>query len=222
MRDGYYAIIRTGGYGWECQEAFPLAFYKCLAGSRQRAFSRKRPELKTLQSTSAEAVAHAHAEAGRAHAQAAMADKEQRRLEADIAHARAHHEELRKENLELQTGGRERAGGAPATGGATGSPGAWAMRRSGQFNRRWLVSAGRRCRLSRTRATRRSAGSRPKSSLRLSKPQPGIVCDVGIHRRQFATALAKAFVDAGVGTGAISASEPDDADLLEITVGPKP
>jgi hypothetical protein len=67
-----------------------------------RVTSAKDTELKRLQSTSAETVAHAHAGAARAHAQAAMAYKEQRRLEADMAHAKAHHEQLRKENLKLQ------------------------------------------------------------------------------------------------------------------------
>jgi hypothetical protein len=58
-------------------------------------------------------------------------------------------------------------------------------------------------------------------ALVFGKPQPGIALEVGANRRQFATALAKAFVDAGVCSGPISATEADDADLLEITVGPK-
>jgi hypothetical protein len=67
-----------------------------------RVTSAKDSELKTLQSTSAEAVANAHAGAERAHAQAALAYKDQRRLEAGMAHAKAHHEQLRQENLELE------------------------------------------------------------------------------------------------------------------------
>jgi hypothetical protein len=59
-------------------------------------------------------------------------------------------------------------------------------------------------------------------ALVFGKPQPGIAWEVGANRRLFATALAKAFVDAGVCSGPISATEPDDADMLEITVGPKP
>ncbi len=59
-------------------------------------------------------------------------------------------------------------------------------------------------------------------ALVFGKPQPGIVLEVGANRRQLATALAKAFVDAGVSSGPITASEPDDANLLEIAVGPKP
>ncbi len=67
-----------------------------------RVTSAKDMELKRLESNSAEAVAHAHAGAARAAAQAAEAYREQRRLEADMAHAKVHHEQLRKENLELQ------------------------------------------------------------------------------------------------------------------------
>ena len=58
-------------------------------------------------------------------------------------------------------------------------------------------------------------------ALVFGKPQPGIALEVGANRRQFATALAKALVDAGVASGPITASEPDNADLLEIAVGPK-
>jgi hypothetical protein len=59
------------------------------------------------------------------------------------------------------------------------------------------------------------------AALVYGRPQPGLTMEVGANRRQFATALAKAFMDAGVCSGPISASEPEAADLLEITVGPK-
>jgi hypothetical protein len=58
-------------------------------------------------------------------------------------------------------------------------------------------------------------------ALVFGKPQPGIALEVGANRRQFATALAKAFVDAGVCSGPMSATEAYDSGLLEITVGPK-
>jgi hypothetical protein len=58
-------------------------------------------------------------------------------------------------------------------------------------------------------------------ALVFGKPQRGLAWEVGAHRRQFATTLARVFVDAGVCSGPISAAEPDDPDLLEITVGPK-
>ena len=77
--------------------AAATSFLLALFGGRVT--SAKDTELKRLQSTSAEAVAHAHAGAARANAQAEMAYKEQRRLEADMEHAKVHHEKLRKENL---------------------------------------------------------------------------------------------------------------------------
>jgi hypothetical protein len=201
-----------------------------------RVTSAKEAELKRLESASAEAVAHAHAGAARAHAQAALAHKEQRRLEADMAHAKAHHEQLRKENLGLQLavekertarlqleerlgprhiGAAQRQTIQPALAGFQGQkvsivtyPGDPEIAGFANEIRATLEASGMAVTIA--------------PALVFGKPQPGIAWEVGANRRQFATALAKAFVDAGVCSGPISASEADDADLLEMTVGPKP
>ena len=201
-----------------------------------RVTSAKDTELKALQSTSAEAVAHAHAGAARANAQAEMAHKEKRRLEADMAHANLHHEQLRRENLELQMAvEKERIA---------------RLRLEEQLGSRHLGAAQRQTiraelagfqgqKLSivtlpgdpeiaafagEIKATLEAAGMvvTMAPALVFGRPQPGIAFEVGMGRRRLATALAKAFVDAGVVSGAISATEQDDADSLEITVGPKP
>jgi hypothetical protein len=200
-----------------------------------RVTSAKDMELKALQSTSAEAVAHAHAGAARANAQAEMAYKEKRRLEAEMAHASVHHEQLRKENLELQLaiekerterlrieeqlGSRHIGTAQRQTIGATlavfkgqkvtivtlpGDPEITAF--AGEIKTA-LAEAGITVTMS--------------HALVFGKRQSGISLEVGMRRRQTATALAKAFVDAGVVSGAITATEADDSDLLEITVGPK-
>jgi len=201
-----------------------------------RVTSAKDAELKRLQSSSAEMVAHAHAGAARANAQAALAYQEQRRLEADVAHAQAHREHLRKENLELQLAvEKERAARLRLEERL-------APRHMGAAQRHTIQSelAGFRGQkvsiithfgdpesgafASEIKATLEAAGMTVSSTpaLVFGKPQPGIALDVGANRRQFATALAKAFVDAGVCSGPVLASEPDDADLMEITIGPKP
>lgn len=201
-----------------------------------RVASVRNEEIRKLQSKSAEAVAHAQAGAARAHAQAELAYQERRRLEADVALAEAHHELLRKENLKLQlTVEEERI---------------QRLRLEEQLGPRHIDAAQRRTiqsELSGFQGQRVSIITHPgdpeiagmaneiKTSLLsagiavtlapalvFGRPQPGIALDVGLHRRQFATALAKAFVDAGVSTGPISAAEAEDPDLLEITVGPKP
>lgn len=59
-------------------------------------------------------------------------------------------------------------------------------------------------------------------ALVFGKVQPGIAFDVGANRLGCATAVAKAFADAGVCSGPIRASETEDAEIFEITVGPKP
>ena len=200
-----------------------------------RVTSAKEMQLKSLESTSAEAVAHAHAGAARAHAQAAMAYTEQRRLEADMAHAKAHHELLRKENLGLQLAvEKERAARLRLEAQLS-------ARHIGLTQRQTIQSAlagfkGQKVSIvtqpgdpeisafaSEIKATLEAAGLAVSltPALVFGKPQPGIALEVGVNRRQFATALAKSFADANVYSGPISASEPDDADLLEIMVGPK-
>lgn len=201
-----------------------------------RVTSAKDAELKRLQSTSAEAVAHAHAGAERAHAQAAMAYKEQRHLEVDVARAKVHREQLLKENLELQLAvEKERAA---------------RLRLEERLGPRHIAAAQQqtiRAELAGYKGQRLSIVTLPGDpeiaafaaeirttleaagvfvtmapALVFGKPQAGISLDVGAERRQFATALAKALVDAGVCSGAISATELDNPALLEITVGPKP
>lgn len=200
-----------------------------------RVTSAKDTELKTLQSKSAEAVANAHAGSARANAQAAMAYQEKQRLEAEVAYAQAHRERLRKENLELQLAvEKERAA---------------RLRIEERLGARHISTAQRQsiqAALARFRGQKVSIITPPGDleidafaaeikavldaagmavtlapALVFGKPQPGIALEVGANRRQFATALAKALVDAGVASGPITASEPDNADLLEIAVGPK-
>jgi len=189
-----------------------------------RVTSAKDAELKTLQSRSAEAVA-----------QAAIANKEQRRLEADIAQAKAHHEELRKENLKLQLAVEKERAVRLQLEQRLGP------RHIGAAQRGTIASAlaafqGQKVSIimypgdpeiaafaNEIRATLAAAGMAVTMApaLVFGKPQRGLAWEVGVHRRQFATALARVFVDAGVCSGPISAAEPDDPDLLEITVGPK-
>lgn len=201
-----------------------------------RVTSAKDVELKKLQSTSAEALAQAHAGAERAHAQAALAYKEQRRLEADMAQAMAQHEQLRKENLELQLEVEEERAARLRLEERLGP------RHIGAAQKQTIQSelAGFRgqnvsivmhpgdpelaafaCEI---KATLEAAGMAVSiaPALVFGKPQSGIVLEVGAHRHQFAAALAKAFVDARVSSGAITASEVEDPDMLEVTVGPKP
>ena len=200
-----------------------------------RVTSAKDVELKRFQSSSAEAVANAHAGAARANAQAAQAYKDKQRLETDMAHAKVHHEELRKENLNLQIAvEKERTA---------------RLQLEQQLGVRHIAAAQRqtiRAALAGFKGQKVSMITYPGDpeiaafahelkvtleeagvavtvtpALVFGKPQPGIAWEVGVNRRQFATALAKAFVDAGVCSGAISATESEDANLLEITVGPK-
>lgn len=200
-----------------------------------RVTSAKDTELKTLQSKSAEAVANAHAGAARANAQAAMAYQEKQRLEAEVAYAQAHRERLRKENLELQLAVEkeraarlrieERLGARHISASQRQSIQSALVRFRGQ--KVSIVTppgdpeidafAGQ------IKAVLDAAGMAVNMApaLVFGKPQPGIALEVGANRRQFATALAKALVDAGVASGPITASEPDNADLLEIAVGPK-
>jgi len=199
-----------------------------------RVASAKDAELKRLQSTSSETVAHAHAGAERAHAQAAMAYTEQRRLEADMAHAKARHEQLRKENLELQLAVEKERTARLQLEERLGP------RHIGAAQRQTIQSAlagfqGQKVSIAthpgdpeiaafanEVKAALEAAGMAVTIAPALVfGNQPGIAWEVGANRRQFAMALAKAFVDAGVCSGTISASEAEDADLLEITVGPK-
>ena len=196
----------------------------------------KNRELTRLQSTSAEAVAQARAGAARANAQAVLAHTEQRRLEADIAHARAHHEQLRKETLELQLAlEKERAARLQLEQRSTGRHISSGQKQTIQSE--LAAYRGQRVSVLTYAGDMESAAfaAEIKSALEADailvtmapaliygKPQPGISLEVGARRRQLATALAKAFVDAGVCSGPITAVEEDEPDLLEITVGPKP
>ncbi len=194
-----------------------------------RVTSLKDLELKKLQTDTAEAAAHAKT-------QAALAQEAQHRLEADIAQARARHEELRKQNLELQLALEkertarvqleERSGSRHIAAGQRQIVEAELVRFKGQ-KVSIITHAGDTESAAFAReiqATLEAAGLvvSVAPALVFGKPQPGISLEVGIHRRQFATALAKAFVDAGIESGPITAGEPDDNDLVEITVGPKP
>jgi len=200
-----------------------------------RVTSAKDMELKRMQSTSAETVAQAHAGAARANAQAELAYKEKRRLEADMAHANVHHEQLRKENLELQLVVEKERAKRLELEQQLGP------RHIGAGQRQTIESAlasfqGQKVSIvtqpgdpeiagfaNEIKATLDAAGMAVSitPALVFGKPQAGIAWEVGARRRPFAMALARALVDAGVVSGAISATEADDADSLEITVGPK-
>lgn len=200
-----------------------------------RVTNAKDMELKRLQNNSAEAVAHAHAGAARANAQAAEAMREQRRLEADVAHAKAHHEQLRRQNLELQLAvEKERAARLQLESRSTG-------RHIGAAQKQAMQPAlanfrGEKVMLVTFAGDQESAAFAGDirsilegvglnvsnaPAVAVGKPQAGIAMEVGAKRRPLAMALAKAFVDAGVCSGPLSATESDHPDLLEITVGPK-
>jgi len=194
-----------------------------------RVTAAKDHDLSRLRSTSAEAVAQAQAGAARANAQALFAHTEQRRLEADIAHARAHHEQLRKETLELQLAlEKERAARAQLEQRSAARHLAAGQKQSIQsalasfIGTRLLLTtyagdAQTAAFASDIKATLEAAGLVASMA-----PTLVISLEVGANRRQLATAMAKAFVDAGVCSGPITAAEADDPNLLEITVGPKP
>lgn len=187
-----------------------------------RLSSVKGGELKRLQLTSAEAVADAHAQVARA--------------QFDTAHAQEHRARLHKQNLALQLQvERERvarlrleerlaprhilpvqhnkiraelAGFKGQTVSMIIHPGDPELSAFAGELKTALEDAGMLVTLN--------------PALVFGKPQPGISLDVGSNRRQFATSLAKALLDAGVCSGPISATESDNAEQLEITVGPKP
>lgn len=203
--------------------SFILAFF---AG---RVTSAKNMEIKRLQGAAAETVAHAHA-------QTETAVQEQRRLEADLAHAQVEHEQLRKENRTLQLAlEKERAARLEAEqrlGARRISP---KQRQSIQTELAGfrgqsvaiIIYPGDReiaAFANQIYDTLAAAGMIVSltPALVFGKTQPGIALEVGAHRRQLATALAKAFVDAQVCSGPVTAMESDNADRLEITVGPKP
>ena len=186
-------------------------------------------EIKRLQGAAAETVAHAHA-------QTETAVQEQRRLEADLAHAQVEHEQLRKENRTLQLAlEKERAARLEAEqrlGARRISP---KQRQSIQTELAGfrgqsvaiIIYPGDReiaAFANQIYDTLAAAGMIVSltPALVFGKTQPGIALEVGAHRRQLATALAKAFVDAQVCSGPVTAMESDNADRLEITVGPKP
>jgi hypothetical protein len=229
------------GLNWS---TLAYAVFVCLAAVTSfllalfagRVTDAKNQEIARLQSTSAETVAQARAGAARANAQAVLAYTEQRRLEADMAHARAHHEQLRKETLELQLALEKERAARLQLEQRSGS-------RHISTNQKQTIQSelaayrGQRASIITYAGDAESAAfaAEIKSALEADgiiltvapalvygKPQPGISLEVGARRRQLATALAKAFVDAGVSSGPISATEQDEPDLLEITVGPKP
>ena len=200
-----------------------------------RVTTAKNDELKRLETSSAEAVAHAHAGTARANAQAALAYKEQRVVETEMARAKAHREQLRKENLELQLAvekertGRlqleERLGGRHI--GAGQRPRIQSALAGFEGQKVSIVTHPGDAEIAAfsrdIKATLDAAGLvvTMTPALVFGKPQAGIALEVGMERRPFALALAKALVDAGVCSGPITATEADDAGLLEITVGPK-
>ena len=229
------------GLNWS---TLAYAVFVCLAAATSfllalfagRVTAAKDHDLRRLESTSAEAVAQAQAGAARANAQALLAHTEQRRLEADIAHAHAHHEQLRKETLELQLAlEKERAARVQLEQRSAGRRLTASQKQSIQsalasfIGTRLLLTtyagdAESEAFASDIKATLEAAGLvvSMAPALVYGKPQHGISMEVGANRRQLAMALAKAFVDAGVCSGPITAAEADDANLLEITVGPKP
>lgn len=187
-----------------------------------RVSSVKNAELKRFQITSAEVVAQANAGAARATAQAALSLEELKRLEGLNLELQSEVEKQRTARLRLEE--------------------QLAPRRMGAGQRQAIASAlaafkGQKVSIvvhpgdpeiatfaEQVKATLEQAGIVVSltPALVFGKPQPGITLEVGANRRQFATALAKAFVEAGVATGPISATESETADFLEITVGPKP
>ncbi len=200
-----------------------------------RVTAAKDDEVKRIQSTSAEAVANAHAGAARAHAQAAQAFKDQRVVESEMERAKAHREQLRRENLQLQLAVEkeraarlqleERVGGRHIGAG-----------QSQAIQTALAAFRGQKVSIvthpgdpeiesfaAEVRTTLASAGLEVAMvpALQFGTVQPGIVLEVGMDRRAFATALAKALVDAKVCSGTITAMEADDAGLLEIIVGPR-
>jgi hypothetical protein len=219
------------------------AIFVCLAAATSlllalfagRVTAAKNHELKLVESTSAEAVAQAQAGSARANAQALMAHTEQRRLEADIAHARAHHEQLRKETLELQLAlEKERAARVQLEQRSafrhisTGQKQVIQSELAGFRGARVLLTTyagdGESGAFAAEIKAALETGGMSVSmapALVYGKSQPGISMEVGANRRPLAMALAKAFVDAGVSSGPITAAESDDRDLLEIMVGPK-
>ena len=216
---------------------FAYFVFVCLAGVSSlslayfvaRVSSTKRAELMRLQLTSAETVAHAHTEA-------AQALQERQKLEADVAHSQMQREQLHHRNLELQLElERERTA-------RLGLEQRLTTRRIEPTERQAIASAlsafrGQKVSLilypgdpeiaafaGEIKTALEEAGMRVAMApaLLFGKPQPGIALEVGANRHGLATALAQALVAAGVCAGPISAVESDDADFLEITVGPRP
>ena len=201
-----------------------------------RVTSAKELELNRLQSTSAEAVARAHASTARANAQAQAAYKEKRRLEVDMARAQVRHAELHRENLQLQLAvENERTARLELEQRLAARRLAVAQRQTIQSE--LAAFQGQKVSIATypgdaegaafagdLKETLTAAGvvANPAPALMAGKPQPGIALEVGANRRAFATALAKAFVDAGISSGPVYATESEDPNLLEITVGPKP
>lgn len=228
------------GLNWS---TLAYVIFVCLAAATSfllalfagRVTAAKDHELKRLESSSAEAVARAHAGAARANAQAEVAYKEKRRLEADIAHAQAHHEQLRKENLRLQLAvEKERIArlrleekfGARHIGTAQVQSIESSLSGFNGQNVAIVIPPGDAEIAAFARELKdalEGAGLAVAFTTELAgKPDPGLTMEIGANRRQFATALAKALMNAGVCSGPISAAEPPDVDLLEIAIGPKP
>jgi hypothetical protein len=213
-------------FGFVCLAAIASFLLAIFAG---RLSFVKDGEIKLLQLSSSQAVAEAHA-------QVAHARHDQKRLESDVAQAQLHRERLRKDNLQLQLElERERVA---------------RLRLEERLAPRHILAGQRstiRCGLAAFKGQKLSMILHPgdpelsafagefKAALEeagivvnmtpalvFGKPEPGLSLDVGANRTQFATSLAKALLDAGVCSGPIAASESDNPDSLEITVGPKP
>jgi hypothetical protein len=195
----------------------------------------KNIEMMALQLTTGESVAAAHTQAAQARAQTAKSLETQKRLEAEAARAHVHREQLHRKNLELQVElEKERAA---------------RLRLEEQLAPRHVASAQRQVMAAalsafkgqslamtippgdpeivnfagEIQAALEQAGIQVSlaPALTYPAPQPGITFDVGVNRRELATALAHAFVDAGICTGPISASEAGNPDVLEIILGPR-
>lgn len=201
-----------------------------------RVSSVKTAELKRLQFTTAEAIAHANAGAARAAAQTALSREELKRLEALVAGSQEHREQLQKENLELQYAvekertARLRLQDQLAPRRIRSSQVETIVTTLAPFKAQKvaiIVYPGDpeiAAFAEQIREALEKAGivASLAPALVFGKRQPGITMEVGAHRHPFATALAKSFVDAGIAAGPISATESEVPDLLEITVGPKP
>jgi len=191
----------------------------------------KRADLNKLQDHSA-TIAKSNEFAERS----ALVEHEQRRLQSELARLQAERDQWKRENLDL-CGASDKAGAERSKHELRNAP-----RHIGTPQRHAIQTAMASFRgqtiaiiihpgdpeiaafASQLRDVLEAAGmvASVTAALIFGGTQPGISLEVGIHRRQMATALAKAFTSANICCGPISATESDNADLLEIIVGPKP